>query len=173
MTRTQTLNDPTTHLKDLIAKKGVSEHHCTSLSGVNIVVNPHDHIHSDSEKDTMDLLLKCVERDPEYGRLIAHISHVDNEHLYYLLEDYYGLEGLMCYIKVNRAEEQFAVSFVVPEVDANVFSDDVEILSHMVVFWAKIARLPVKQFQIYIPYAHMRWEAMEEDNLLYTEYESN
>ena len=170
MPRTQTLNDPVAHLKNLIAKRGVSEHHCTSLTGVSISVDPYNHIHSDSEKDTMDLLLKCMDRDPQYGRLIAHISHIDNAQMYYLLEDYYGLAGMMCYIRIDRAEEKFDVSFTVPQVDAYNFEDDVEILSHMTVFWSKIARLPVKQFKIFIPYAYMTWETMEEENLL---FESN
>ena len=118
----------------------------------------------------MDLLLKCMDRDPEYGRLIAHISHVDNAHMYYLLEDYYGLKGMMCYIRIDRAEEKFDVSFVIPEVDAYNFEDDIEILSHMTMFWSKIARLQAKQFKIFIPYAFMTWETMEEENLL---FESN
>ena len=84
-----------------------------------------------------------------------------------MLEDYYGLKGMMCYVKINREEKQFLVSFVLPEVEANGFGDDVEILSHLTVFWSRIARLPVSQFKIYIPYASLTWEAMEEENLLF------
>ena len=174
MSRSHSLKDPIQHLKDLIAKKGVSGHHGTSFYGANVVWNPSEYSHSDTYDDAFDLLLETQRKDPhEYGALAFHLTHCRSEDLYYQLPDYYGTEGCMVYLRQEEAKNELAVTFVLPMFDASEFEDDIEILSHMALIWAKIAQRETCQVRLFCNEAFLRWETMEEDNLLFTEYESN
>lgn len=174
MPRSQSLKEPVQHIKDLIAKRGVSGRYGTSLYGANILWVPQEYAHSDTYDDAMDFLRENFRKDPEeYGRLCYHLTHNTSGDLYYQLHDFYSLCGVMLYIRREDPNNELGVTFVFPRLDAKEFEEDIEILSHIAMELAKMARKETGQVRLFANEAFLRWENMEEDNLLYTEYESN
>ena len=164
---------PSQELKELITKYGKSERHLTSFNGANITFNPDEHIRSDFEDDTLNLLREFIEKDPEYTKLVAYLSHSDRVSHVYNFEDYFGLKGVNAYIWADRGDKTFNLTFTFPLVNAAAFATDVAILSRIATFWGTVARMPVTEVRVFIHYAYLQWEVMEEEELLYTEYESN
>jgi hypothetical protein len=173
MARSQTLKDPVQHLKDLIVKRGVSGYVGTSVFGACCVWDPNDHTHSDTYDDALAFLRETHKRDPEeYGRLLFELTHCEND-LFYQIPDYFGASGCMIYLRRVEAKKEVAITFVFPLLDAKEFEDDIEILSHISSIWAKIAHCEINQVRLFANESFLKWVNMEEENLLYTEYESN
>ncbi len=152
----------------------MSGHHGTSLYGANIVWDPSEHAHSDTIDDALDALRDVYREDPDdYGKLLFHLTHCKGKDLFYQLPDFFGSEGCMVYLRQDEAKNELAVTFVFPILDAGSFEDDIEILSHFALVWAKTAHKTASQVRLFCNEAFLFWGDMEGDNLLYTEYESN
>jgi len=171
MTKHQPLKDPGAFLKDLIARKGESQQYACVFHGANLTFNPHDHAHSDTYDDAIDFLRRVMVTDDEYCKLVSLLSHVDSVQEHYRFKEYFGLTGLFAYIRSDS--EGFSVTFSFPSINASRFSVDVEVISHIALLWAKIVGKELTQVRAFINYAFLRWEDMEEENLLYTEFESD
>jgi hypothetical protein len=171
MPKPQPLKEPAAFLTDLVSRKGESQQYATVFYGANLTFDPNEHSHSDTYQDTLGFLHRIVEKDSKYRKLVAYLSHADNVSEVYRFEEYFGLSGVFAY--VNKSPEELQVTFCFPMVNASRFYLDVEILSHMALHWAKIARKDACSVRVFIDRAFLRWEDMEENNLLYTEYESN
>jgi len=171
MPKLQPLKDPAAFLKDLVTQRGESQQHVCMFYGANLTFNPNEYSHSDTHQDTLELLRSVAEEDDEYRKVVVRLSHADLVSETYRFKDYFGLIGVFSYIQ--KSNEALDVTFCFPLVNANRFFLDVEILSHMAIHWAKIARKDINSVRVFINQAYLRWEDMEEENLLYTEYESN
>lgn len=172
MTRNQLLKDPAAFLKDLLVQKGTSEQYACVFRGANLTWNPQDHAHSDTYPDTMSLAREWAVEDTNYQRMSTFLSHGDAVNEFLQLDSYFGLKGVMIYLR-KSPEEGFHVTVIMPMINASKFSLDVEILSHLTLLWAKIAGSEKPNLRVFIDYAFLRWEDMEEENLLYAEQESD
>lgn len=173
MPRTRTPKDPATHLKDLVVKRGESESFGTVFYGANLVVNPDDHAHSDSYDDARDVIQTLAERSEEYRKFIAKITHGDSYSLTFLFPSYFDTEGCLAYFRGDADSRAVNVTFVLKEANVKLFDSDVEILSHIAAYWARLANREIKEMRIFVNQAFITWEDMEQDSLLYNEYESD
>lgn len=172
MAHNRPLKDPAAFLKDLVANKGTSEQHGCVFRGANLAFDPTEQGHSDTYDDTMSLVRDLVPSEKKYRKLVSTLTHFDTVYESYTFSNYFGLKGVSAYIRKSPTEE-FTVTFTFPMIDANRFALDIEIVSHISNFWAKISGQECRATRVFIDYAYLRWEDMEEENLLYTEYESN
>lgn len=172
MSRHSPVKDPAAFLKDLVVNKGTSEQYACVFRGANLTWNPHEHAHSDTHHDTMSLAQEMAAEDTEYQKMVAFLSHGDTVTYAYKFKEYFGLQGVMAYVRKNP-QEGFYVTVVLPMINVAKFGLDVEIFSHLTLLWAKIAGSENPILRVFIDYSFLRWEDMEEENLLYTEYESN
>ena len=154
---------PSEELKQLIVQEGKSERYFTSLNGANLTFNPHDHLRSDFEDDTLNMLREFTQEDDEYNKMVAWLSHSDLVFHSYQFQDYFGLSGVSAIVQMNRPENIFTVSFVFPFVDAAKFGTDIPILSRISTFWASLARVDVEEVRVYLHHTFLRWEVMEEE----------
>ena len=169
----ENLLDPAEDLKKLIVQNGRSERHATTLPAVVLSFDPHEHIRSDFEDDTMAMLRDFTQEDEEYNKLVAWLTHADNVFHIHQFKDYFGSSTTSAYLRLNKSEGVFEITFAFPVVDASKFATDVAILSRISTFWASLARVEISQISVFIHHSYLRWEVMEEEELLYTEYESN
>jgi hypothetical protein len=168
------LRCPSEELKQIIVKYGISERYFTSFSGANLSFNPNDFIRSDFEEDTLNLLREFTEADDQYNKLVSWLAHSDVVSHVYTFSDYFGMTGVSAYIRMDAKEGVFDLTFVFPKIDAAKFSTDVAILSRISTFWASVAQMPISKIRVFIHHSFLRWETMEEEELLYPlEYESN
>jgi hypothetical protein len=172
MAKSQPVKDPAAFLKDLVARRGQSQRYATVFHGANVLFCPHEHSHSDTYQDSLSYLRRIAESSEEYRKVIACLTHTDRVEETFNFPEYFGLTGVFAYIRNDR-EEGFSITFCFPMADIRRFHVDVEILSHIALHWAKLARKDLDEVRVFINYAYLRWEDMEEGNLLYTEYESN
>lgn len=172
MPRSQNLKDPVSHLKNLIVKRGESGHLWTFFNGANVVWDPREHAHSDTYQDAKDVLLDWAD-DPCYKSFIVNLTHRAGEDFYYPISEFSVFPFGTVYLHRDTAHNSLGVTFTLPYLDASEFDVDVEILSHISLFWAKIAHAEVTSLRAFINCAFLKWEDMEGDNLLFTEYESN
>jgi hypothetical protein len=171
MPKSQPLKDPAAFLKDLVSGKGESQQYATAFYGANLTFDPNEHAHSDTHSDTLGLLGHLAQEDAKYRKLITFLCHGDVVSDVYRFKEYFGLVGVFAYVRKDA--EGFRVTFCFPLINANRFHVDVEILSHMALHWAKIARKDTVSVRVFIDQAFLRWEDMEEENLLFTEFESD
>lgn len=171
MPKPQPLKEPAAFLKDLVSRKGESQQYATMFYGANLTFDPNEHSHSDTYPDTLSFLQSIAQKDRKYQKLMTYLSHGDTVSECYRFKEYFGLTGLFAY--VNKSSEDLQVTFCFPMVNASRFYLDVEILSHIALHWAKIARKDVSSVRVFIDRAFLRWEDMEEENLLFTEFESD
>ena len=172
MSKSQPLKDPAAFLKDLIVRKGESQQYACVFYGANLLFNPEEHSHSDTYTDTKGYLLDLAESDDKYRELVTYISHSDYVQETYRFPEYFGLKGVITYVEKD-AHTGLRLTFCFPQVNASRFGLDVEILSHIALLWSKLSRAELNNIRVFIDAAFLRWEDMEEENLLYTEYESN
>lgn len=170
MPKSQPLKDPAAFLKDLVSRKGESQQYVTMFYGANLTFDPNEHAHSDTYQDTLGYLRRVAESG-KYQKLTTYLSHGDVVSETFRFKEYFGLTGVFAYI--NKDADSFQVTFCFPMVNASRFSLDVEILSHIALHWAKIARKDITLVRVFIDRAFLRWEDMEEENLLFTEFESD
>ena len=173
MAKAQPLKDPANYLKNLIAKKGDSEHYATVFHGANLMWDPREHSHSDTYDDTMVFLAQATENDSSYKELIWDLIHRTDGKYTYKFEDYWGIRGVFAYVSKEYEGENLSATFAFPTINASKFSLDVEILSHISLKWAKIAGRSIGELRVFIDQAFLRWEDMENDNLLGFEQESD
>jgi hypothetical protein len=171
MPKSQPLKDPAAFLKDLVSRKGESQRHATVFNGANLSFDPNEHSHSDTYDDTFGFINDIVQKDGKYRKLVAFLCHGDTVSDVYRFEYYFGLKGVFAY--VHKDPESFRVTFCFPLINASRFHVDVEILSHIACHWAKIAGKDIESVRVFIDQAFLRWEDMEEENLLFTEFESD
>ena len=171
MPKSQPLKDPATFLKDLVSRKGESQRHATVFHGANLAFDPNEHSHSDTHADTLGFLGQLAQEDEKYRKLITYLCHGDVVSDVYPFKEYFGLSGAFAYI--SKDAEGFRTTFCFPLINANRFHLDVEILSHIALHWAKVARKDEVSVRVFIDQAFLRWEDMEEENLLFTEFESD
>jgi hypothetical protein len=171
MPKSQPLKDPAAFLKDLVSRRGESQQYATMFYGANLTFDPNEHSHSDTYADTLGFLQNLVQQDKKYRKLVSFLSHADVISETYRFKEYFGLTGVFAYI--NKDADSLRVTFCFPLVNASRFFLDVEILSHIALHWAKIARKDVESVRVFIDQAVLRWEDMEEENLLFTEFESD
>lgn len=171
MPKSQPLKDPAAFLKDLVSRKGESQRYATSFYGANLTFDPNEHAHSDTHSDTLEFLGNLAQEDGKYRKLITYLCHGEVVSDVYRFKEYFGLVGVFAYI--NKDTDGLRVTFCLPRANASRFSLDIEILSHMALHWAKIARKDIESVRVFIDQAFLRWEDMEEENLLFTEFESD
>jgi hypothetical protein len=173
MPKPKPLKYPVTHLKNLIATRGDSGRYWTSYSGANIVWNPIEHSHSDTYQDAKDILYGFGEHE-EYREFLFLLTHGTDIYLSFALPFYNETDGCVVYVHRDEGNTPLEFTFVFPSMDAVDFETEVELLSHMSIFWAKTANREVKQVRAFISRAFHRWEDMEEEKILHSfEYESN
>jgi hypothetical protein len=171
MPKPQPLKDPAAFLKDLVSRKGESQRYATVFHGANLTFDPNEHAHSDTYDDTHAFLRGILENDGKYRKVAAFLCHADTVSDVFRFKEYFGMNGVFVYI--YKTPEDFKATFCFPMVNASRFHLDVEILSHMALHWAKIAGKEVESVRVFIDRAFLRWEDMEEENLLFTEFESD
>jgi hypothetical protein len=171
MPKFQPLKDPAAFLKNLVTQKGESQQHVCMFYGANLTFNPNEYSHSDTYQDTLDFLRRIAENDGKYRKVVTRLSHSDVIHETYRFKEYFGLTGVFAYLEQNP--ETLNVTFCFPMVNASRFFLDVEILSHMAIHWAKLARKDISSVRVFINQAFLRWEDMEQENLLFLEHESD
>ena len=169
----QPLKDPANYLKDLIAKKGNSERYATVFHGANLTWDPNEQAHSDTYDDTLAFVLDATEKDQEYFKLIWALSHHTDGQYHYRFENYFGIGGVTAFVCKEYEGDNLDVTFIFPYVDASKFGLDVEILSHISKLWANVSRRSISKVSAYINRCFLRWEDMENDNLLFLERESD
>ena len=172
MAKSQPVKDPAAFLKDLVARRGQSQRYATVFSGANVSFDPNEHSHSDTYTDTLSFLQRLAENSRKYQRVITWLGHADHVEEHFVFPEYFGLTGVVAYIRKDK-EEGFSVSFCFPQANISRIYVDVEILSHIALRWAKIANHELNEVRLFINYAFLKWEDMEEENLLYTEFESD
>lgn len=173
MAKAQPLKDPANYLKNLIAKKGNSERYATVFHGANLMWDPREHSHSDTYDDTMAFLAQCTENDEPYKQLVWDLIHHTDGNYTYKFEDYWGVRGVFVFISKGYEEDHITITYGFPNVNASKFYLDVEILSHISLKWAKVAGRSIEEVRVFIDQAFLRWEDMENDNLLGLERESD
>lgn len=172
MAKSQPVKDPAAFLKDLVARRGQSQRYATVFRGANVLFNPHEHSHSDTYSDSLTFLQRVAESSAEYQKVISRLTHADKIDETFRFPEYFGLTGLVAYLR-NDTEEGFSATFVFPMINVSRFSIDIEIMSHIALHWAKLARKDLNEVRAFIDYAFLKWEDMEEENLLFTEFESD
>lgn len=172
MSKSQPLKDPAAFLKDLVVRRGESQRLACVFHGANLTFNPNEHAHSDTYDDTMDFVRRIMEVDGKYRKVACLLSHVDTVRETYRFKEYFGLTGVFAYISLDPVEG-LSVTFCFPLINASRFGLDVEILSHIALHWAKLARTEITTLRVFIDQSFLRWEDMEEENLLFTEFESD
>lgn len=173
MARPQPVKDPAQFLKDLVVRLGESEQYATVFRGANLLYTPQDHCHSDTYDDTMGLLVDLVEEDENYRSFVSRLSHTGFLTEKYEFPNYFGIKGVCVFVRHNHVENDFSVTFLMPQIDAQKFWLDIQILGHIALHWAKLAREDLTEVRVFIDYTFLRWEDMEEENLLFTEFESD
>lgn len=172
MAKSQPVKDPAAFLKDLIARRGQSQRYATVFHGANVLFDPREHSHSDTYTDTLSYMQRLAETSGKYRRVVTWLSHANHVDETYRFPEYFGLDGVVAYIRKDK-EEGFSVTFCFPSANISRISVDVEIMSHIALLWAKIAGHDLTEVRLFINYAFLKWEDMEEENLLFTEFESD
>ena len=166
------LKDPVEFLKQKITAHGKSGIDGTYLTGVNVVVDPGSHAHSDTYDDAKDYFNLLFENDDEFVKLVANFATQEIISAWYHPIDYFGTKGVS--FLFEREDDLLSMFAILPSVSAESFDEDVEILSHLAFRFADIARLEAGIMRIIIARAQLSWSAMETENLLFTlDQESN
>lgn len=172
MARNQTLKDPVKYLKDRAATSGHSSADGAYLIGPSVVIDPHAHAHSDTYDDAIAFIKDRVDKDVDFARVVAILAIDPTPSIFYHIPDYFSHCG--CTLHFIRDGQTLSTLAVLTEVSISEFEEDVEILSHIAIWFAKLANCQTGKLRVTLTRATLQWEQMEEENLLFnTERESN
>ena len=172
MARSQSLKNPVDYLKTRVIQGGHSGEHGTYIIGPNVVIDPNQNSHLDTYDDARDFFRTLIDKDELFAQMVAILATEEIARAYYHVYEYFGVQGVSFHI-VKDANKLHLLVFL-PEVEVEEFEADVELLSHITLTLAKVARCEVGSLRVTIGVATLSWEKMEQENLLYTfERESN
>jgi|GEM_PF-2359269 len=172
MARNQSLKDPVQYLKNRIITNGISGENGTYLIGASVVVNPNAHAHSDTYDDAISFIKDRIDDDKDFARMVATLAIESTSSVFFNIPNYFGHYG--CTLHFIRDGQTLSMVAILTEISISEFEDDVEILSHIALWFAKLANCETGKLRVIMTRAMLYWGQMEEENLLFNlERESN
>lgn len=172
MYRSQKKHNPVVYLKNLICTSGSSGRFGTEYFNATVEYDPSEHAHSDTYDDTFSLLEDWAVDSPEYRKVVTNLTHANVCSEFFNIPSYFGMQNVTIHV-IGTRKESCRLTVTFPCLDASRVDVDVEIFSHIALLFARFLESESATVHFNACFTFLRWEDMEEENLLYAEVDSD